>query len=158
MRAAASNDFEGTQPKFRQSPPIAPRSTSTTSAPICAAPAATASPPDPAPMTQRSGAKCRSCGLVGAPALVAHRDQREDHEPDDRTEHARPQQDRETGLPDDVAEAGTKAGIDKSARNDAEKGGQDKGRQPDPGQGWDEVDEPERDDEDEAQDQQVIER
>ena len=50
-------DFDGTQPKFRQSPPIAPRSTSTTSAPICAAPAATASPPEPAPMTQRSGAK-----------------------------------------------------------------------------------------------------
>ena len=33
-RAAASSDFEGTQPKLRQSPPISPRSISTTSAPI----------------------------------------------------------------------------------------------------------------------------
>ena len=52
--AAASNVFDGTQPVFRQSPPMAPRSISTVSAPICAAPAATDSPPDPAPITHRS--------------------------------------------------------------------------------------------------------
>src|SRR6516164_11408217 len=117
MRAAASNDFDGTQPKFRQSPPIAPRSTRTTSAPICAAPAATASPPDPAPMTQRSGANRRvTRGAFGAPALIPHRDQRQYDEPNDRAEHARAQQDPETGLPDDIAETVSKARVDEGTR------------------------------------------
>lgn len=52
--AAANSALDGTQPWFRQSPPIAAASTSTTRAPICAAPAATERPPAPAPMTQIS--------------------------------------------------------------------------------------------------------
>ena len=52
--AAASRVLEGTQPVFRQSPPISPASISTTRAPICTAPAASDSPPEPAPMMQRS--------------------------------------------------------------------------------------------------------
>ena len=52
---AASSALLGIQPKFRQSPPMTPRSISTTSAPSCAAPAATASPPAPAPITHKSG-------------------------------------------------------------------------------------------------------
>ena len=52
--AAASSAFDGTQPLFRQSPPMRSASNSTTRAPICAAPAATLSPPDPPPMMQIS--------------------------------------------------------------------------------------------------------
>ena len=53
--AAAINDFDGTQPVLRQSPPIFPFSTRTTGTPKAAAAAATVSPPAPAPMTQMSG-------------------------------------------------------------------------------------------------------
>ena len=56
--AAASSAFDGTQPLFRQSPPMRPASNSTTRAPNCAAPAATLSPPDPPPMTQMSVSIC----------------------------------------------------------------------------------------------------
>jgi len=52
---AAISDFEGTQPKLRQSPPMRPFSTSTTGTPNAAAAAATDRPPEPAPMTQMSG-------------------------------------------------------------------------------------------------------
>lgn len=52
--AARRRALEGTQPVFRQSPPISPPSISTTRAPICTAPAATDNPPEPAPITQIS--------------------------------------------------------------------------------------------------------
>ena len=45
--------FEGTQPTFRQSPPIMWRSISATRAPMPAATAAVISPPVPAPITTR---------------------------------------------------------------------------------------------------------
>src|SRR6266481_4705163 len=54
---AAISDFEGTQPVLRHSPPILPFSTSTTGTPKAAAAAATERPPEPAPMTQRSGVR-----------------------------------------------------------------------------------------------------
>src|SRR5262249_15148897 len=79
-------------------------------------------------------------------------------EPDDRADHARPQQDPETGLADEIAEAVAKAGIDKGPGDDPEKGGHNEGRQSDPDQCRNEVDEPERDDEDQPQDQQIVER
>src|SRR5262249_59144513 len=79
-------------------------------------------------------------------------------EPDDRADHARPQQDPETGLADEIAEAVAKAGIDKGPGDDPEKGGHNEGRQSDPDQCRNEVDEPERDNEDQPQDQQIVER
>src|SRR5436189_4737989 len=54
---AAISDLEGTQPVLRHSPPILPRSMSTTGTPNAAAAAATERPPEPAPITQRSGVK-----------------------------------------------------------------------------------------------------
>ena len=56
-RAAAISAFDGTQPVFRQSPPILPRSTSTTETPNVAAAAATVRPAEPAPITQMSGVR-----------------------------------------------------------------------------------------------------
>ena len=53
-RAARMSPFEGTQPTFRQSPPIRCRSTSATFAPIPAATAAVTRPAVPAPITHRS--------------------------------------------------------------------------------------------------------
>jgi flagellar P-ring protein FlgI len=53
--AAAISAFDGTHPVLRQSPPIRPRSTSTTDTPNAAAAAATDRPPGPPPMTHRSG-------------------------------------------------------------------------------------------------------
>jgi hypothetical protein len=53
MRPALMIPFEGTQPTFRQSPPIRLRSTRATFAPNPAAPAAVTSPAVPAPMTTR---------------------------------------------------------------------------------------------------------
>ena len=53
--AAASSAFDGTQPLFRHSPPIAPRSISTVDTPKAAAAVATERPAAPAPMTQISG-------------------------------------------------------------------------------------------------------
>src|SRR5262245_43345705 len=53
--AAAINDFDGTQPTLRHSPPILEFSISATDAPKDAAAAATDRPPAPAPMTQISG-------------------------------------------------------------------------------------------------------
>ena len=61
--ATASKAFDGTQPVFRHSPPMAPRSISTVSSPSREVPAATDSPADPAPMTQtsqRRGVKARA--------------------------------------------------------------------------------------------------
>src|ERR1044072_1902348 len=55
--AAASSAFEGTQPEFRQSPPILPFSISTTGTPNAAAAAATERPPEPAPRTPMSGVR-----------------------------------------------------------------------------------------------------
>jgi hypothetical protein len=52
--AAAIMALDGTQPKFRQSPPIAAFSISTTRWPNWAATAATESPAEPAPITHRS--------------------------------------------------------------------------------------------------------
>ena len=52
-RAARMIPFEGTQPTFRQSPPIRWRSISATFAPIPAATAAVTSPAVPAPITTR---------------------------------------------------------------------------------------------------------
>jgi hypothetical protein len=57
--AAAISDFDGTQPVLRQSPPILPASISTVRAPSCTAPAATDSPPEPAPITQMSASSVR---------------------------------------------------------------------------------------------------
>src|SRR5262245_53051185 len=54
---AAISDLEGTQPVLRHSPPILPRSMSTTGTPNAAAAAATERPPEPAPITQMSGAR-----------------------------------------------------------------------------------------------------
>src|SRR6266571_8634779 len=54
---AAISDFEGTQPVLRHSPPILPFSISTTGTPKAAAAAATDRPPEPAPITQRSGVR-----------------------------------------------------------------------------------------------------
>src|SRR5690606_31616280 len=54
-RAAAMSALDGTQPRFRHSPPISPFSISTTLTPKEAAAAATLSPAEPAPMTQMSG-------------------------------------------------------------------------------------------------------
>src|SRR6185436_712909 len=53
--AAAISALDGTQPKFRQSPPMRSRSTRTTERPSCAAPAATTRPAEPPPTTQTSG-------------------------------------------------------------------------------------------------------
>ena len=50
-RAARIIPFEGTQPTFRQSPPIRCRSISATFAPMPAATAAVTSPAVPAPIT-----------------------------------------------------------------------------------------------------------
>ena len=55
--AAAISALEGTQPVFRHSPPISPRSISTTSTPKAAAAAAAVRPAEPAPMTQMSGVR-----------------------------------------------------------------------------------------------------
>ena len=52
--AAASSALLGTQPKFRQSPPIRSRSISATRRPSCAATAVTDRPAAPAPITARS--------------------------------------------------------------------------------------------------------
>ena len=52
-RPARIRAFDGTQPTFRQSPPISSRSTSATLAPSPAAPAAVTSPAVPAPITTR---------------------------------------------------------------------------------------------------------
>ena len=66
--AAAIRLLDGTQPTFRQSPPMAPRSISTTDAPSCTAPAATLRPAEPAPMTQRSGVRVWCiAGPLGCP-------------------------------------------------------------------------------------------
>ncbi len=56
---AASSALLGTQPKFRQSPPIRSRSTSATFTPSCAATAVTESPAEPAPITTRSKSAIR---------------------------------------------------------------------------------------------------
>lgn len=53
-RAALSTPLEGTQPKFRQSPPMRFRSTSATRAPSAAPMATLTNPPVPAPITTRS--------------------------------------------------------------------------------------------------------
>ena len=52
-RAALMMPLEGTQPTFRQSPPISSRSTRATLAPRPAAPAAATKPAVPAPITTR---------------------------------------------------------------------------------------------------------
>ena len=52
--ALASRALDGTQPVFRQSPPIVPGSISTVRAPSSAAPAATERPAEPAPRMQMS--------------------------------------------------------------------------------------------------------
>ena len=54
MCAAAIRLFDGTQPVFRQSPPILSASISTVRRPSWAAPEATDSPAEPPPITQMS--------------------------------------------------------------------------------------------------------
>src|SRR5215218_5078887 len=63
----ASKALEGTQPALRQSPPIRPLSTSTTGTPKAAAAAATDNPPEPAPITQRSGL---STSTIRSPVIL----------------------------------------------------------------------------------------
>src|SRR5262249_3964506 len=103
---AAISDLEGTQPVLRHSPPILPRSISTTGTPNAAAAAATERPPEPAPITQMSGLRTsatpplkRSGETRGALARVTrleslqplhnNRDQRERAEGRERGEQLR---------------------------------------------------------------------
>ena len=68
---AAIIAFDGTQPVLRHSPPMRPFSISTTGTPsVAAAAAATDSPPEPAPMTQRSGVSCSAMPILSAIAWV----------------------------------------------------------------------------------------
>src|SRR5215831_5038264 len=79
--AAASSALLGTQPKFRQSPPMRSRSIRATLNPSCAAAAVTESPAAPAPMTARS-----KSGIDRFPAAPDNGQQGEGSEPKQRQE------------------------------------------------------------------------
>src|ERR1044071_9882834 len=143
IRAAAISDFEGTQPQFRQSPPISPRSTSTTSRPSWAAPAATTRPAEPPPTTQTSGVKAVMSRLATAQPRVEHGQQGERGEAQQRQQDAPFEDDAEIRLLaaiEQQAEARAHAGIDDRRGNDADHGGERIGREAHADQGRKDVD------------------
>src|SRR6185312_17473488 len=128
MAAAASSAFDGTQPALRQSPPMAPRSISTTSRPSCAAPAATTSPAEPAPTMQTSGVRISVSSAVtsattSATPAAAHEAAVQDRH---QRQHAEPQQRQQDCGMEDHAEVGHLAALEQRAEARADAGEHDR--------------------------------
>src|ERR1700727_801304 len=111
---AARSALLGTQPKFRQSPPMRSRSISVTRSPSWAATAVTDRPAAPAPMTARS-----TSGIRTPPLLPCDRQQRQHREADERTEDTGREDDahvRHAAFRQYLADTGPDGGIDKGGR------------------------------------------